>query len=478
MNIENIEEKTIFRWKDGTETEALLRQISEGFAGKYGMQKDDLVEVIVGRSVKSIELNAFRLCKNLKKAVISDNVTEMKEFAFSWCDSLQEIQLPEGITRIAISAFQGCTSLEAVYIPDKVTIIDEQAFEQCTALKSVRLPDAMYWLSNECFDGCESLEEIDIPASVEIIDAMAFSGCTALRGVRFAAGSRLREFGPNAFDGCSSMRLVTPEPFEALERIGGHAFENCAQLESFEICSNVILIGESAFRGCVSLSGEIRIPASLKTFGSKAFCDCRSLERAVFEKNKKNIIPTGTFAGCEKLSSVKGTEWITEIGHFAFLGCIALEEIALGLSLAEIGDWAFKGCARLQLSMPSVITGRDALAYIKSCSQHDAKLKSNEEFYKSDAVRVSADDCLRLAAMDVSCALERAHADGAVPDTVYGELKEKLRAFVHGEDERAVTFDMMDEFDMVYGGEGFPFTAEGELLRDKLYMFSMELRLS
>lgn len=474
---ENIGEKTVFTWRDGTVTEASLKQITEGFAAKYAKQKADLVEVVVGSSAKSIELNAFRLCKNLKKAVISDKVTEIKEFAFSWCDSLSEVRLSENITRISISAFQGCVSLKSITIPQRVTIIDEQAFSKCTALEEVVLPDTMYWLSNECFDGCESLKEIDIPASVEIIDAMAFSNCTALAEIRFTENSKMREFGPNAFDGCTNMRMTAPTPFEALERIGGHAFKNCASLESFEICGNVILIGESAFDGCVSLSGEIKIPASLKKFGKKAFADCRSLESVVFEKNQKNTVPVGTFACCESLRSVKGAQWLTEIGAFAFLGCSSLSEITIGLSLAQIGDWAFKGCVQLELSMPPAIAGKDAFAYIKSCSIHDADIKGRNEFYSDDVIRVTADQCLRLAAVDTACALRRAHADGAVPDEVAQRFDKDLMLFVHGQDERAVTFDMMDEFDLVYGKGDFHYSADGEMVRDKLYMFSEEARL-
>lgn len=471
-------EKTVFTWSDGTVTEASLKQITEGFAGKYGKQKDDLVEVVVGDSAKSLELNAFRLCKNLKKAVISDKVTDMNEFTFAWCESLKEVDLPAGISRIGISAFQGCNSLESIYIPDKVSIIDEQAFSKCTALKNVRLSDSMYWLSNECFDGCESLTEIDVPASVEIIDAMAFSNCTALKEVRFEPGSKLREFGPNAFEGCKEMDIITPDPFTALERIGGHAFERCESLTSFEICDKVMLIGESAFDGCESLSSDIKIPASLKKFGIKAFADCRSLKNITFEKNQKNTIPVGTFAGCEKLESVKGTQWLTEIGAFAFLGCSALNDITIGLSLAEIGDWAFKGCVQLDLSMPPVLSGKDAFAYIDKCSVHEADTKGNNEFYSSDVIRVSADDALKLAAVDTACALRRAHADGAVPDDVFETFDERLMLFVHGKDDRAVTFDMMDEFDIAYGTVEFPFSAAGEMVRDKMYMLSHEIRFS
>jgi hypothetical protein len=472
-----IGEKTIFTWTDGTMSEASLKQITEGFAGKYGKQKADLLEVTVGSSTKTIELNAFRLCKNLRKAVISDKVTDVKEFAFSWCDSLKEVKLPEGINRINISAFQGCTSLEEIVIPQSVTIIDEQAFSNCTALKSVILPENMYWLSNECFFGCVSLTDIDIPASVEIIDAMSFSGCTSLAEVRIAADSKMREFGPNAFDGCTEMKLITHGSLTALERIGGHAFENCAKLTSFEICENVMIIGESAFNGCLSLSGGIDIPPALKTFGNTAFANCRSLERVHFNKNMKNTIPVGTFARCENLTAVSGTEFITEIGAFAFLGCKNLKEISIDLALASVGDWAFKGCVSLDISVPPVVYGSDAFAYVNHCSLRAADTGGRMQFYSSDTIRVSAENCLKLSAVDTLSSLRCIHRDGAVPDDIFEDLEEKLNLFTDGNDERSVTFDMMDEFDLVYGTEEFGFSASGESFRDKLYMFSQEVRL-
>lgn len=472
-----ITENTVFTWIDGSTTEASLKQITEGFAGKYGKQKSDLKEVVVGDSARTIELNAFRLCKNLEKAAISDRVTDIREFAFAWCDSLKEVRLPAQITRLNISVFQGCSALESIVIPEKVSIIDEQAFSKCTALKSVKLPEVMYWLSNECFDGCESLEEIDIPSSVEIIDAMAFSNCTALKEVRFAEAPKLREFGPNAFEGCTAMKFVTPEPFTALQRIAGHAFERCESLESFTICDNLVLLGESAFAGCVSLGGEITLPESLKTFGTKAFMGCRSLEKVTIKKNQKNTLPLATFACCEKLHTVEGLEWITEIGAFAFLGCTALEHVTIGLSLSRIDDWAFKGCISLKLSLPPVMTGTDVFAYIRECSLREASVRGLQQFYSSPVHRIRPEDTLRLAALDAACALRRIRMDGAVPEDIFREYEEKLMAYVNGTDERTETFGLLDEFDVVYGTEEFPLSQAVEMFRDKLYLFSQEIRL-
>ena len=50
-------------------------------------------------------------------------------------------------------------------------------------------------------------------------------------------------------------------------------------------------------------------------------------------------------------------------------------------------------------------------------------------------------------------------------------------AYVNGTDERTETFGLLDEFDVVYGTEEFPLSQAVEMFRDKLYLFSQEIRL-
>ena len=103
---------TKFIWTDGTSDEISLTKIDDNFTAKYGRQKADLKELIIGKDVRSIEANAFKMCKNLEKVDMSPSVEKISVFAFAWCEKLTEIDLPEGLDTISISAFTFCTSLK------------------------------------------------------------------------------------------------------------------------------------------------------------------------------------------------------------------------------------------------------------------------------------------------------------------------------------------------------------------------------
>ena len=81
--------------------------------------------------------------------------------------------------------------------------IGKDAFYQCNSLVLV-LSEGLESIGREWFRG-SGINEARIPASVQSIGQGAFQECASLMKVVFAAGSRLREVGPEAFD--SSERL-------------------------------------------------------------------------------------------------------------------------------------------------------------------------------------------------------------------------------------------------------------------------------
>ena len=85
---------TKFTWTDGTSDEISLTKIDDNFTAKYGRQKADLKELSIGEEVRSIESNAFKMCKNLEKVSMSPSVEKISVFAFAWCEKLTEIDLP------------------------------------------------------------------------------------------------------------------------------------------------------------------------------------------------------------------------------------------------------------------------------------------------------------------------------------------------------------------------------------------------
>lgn len=83
------------------------------------MQK--LEEVVIDAPIKSLPLDCFCECKNLKR-----------------------VTLPQGLVYIPSNAFYGCSSLEKIILPDSCKKIGEWSFGRCTNLKEVVIsPDAI-----------------------------------------------------------------------------------------------------------------------------------------------------------------------------------------------------------------------------------------------------------------------------------------------------------------------------------------------
>ena len=55
-------------------------------------------------------------------------VTEIENWAFSYCSGLTNITIPESVTKIGNSAFYGCSGLTSITIPESVTKIEDFAF--------------------------------------------------------------------------------------------------------------------------------------------------------------------------------------------------------------------------------------------------------------------------------------------------------------------------------------------------------------
>lgn len=51
--------------------------------------------------------------------------------AFTGCENLKEINIPNSVKSIRQEAFEYCINLEKVYLPDNLEYIDEIAFNNC-----------------------------------------------------------------------------------------------------------------------------------------------------------------------------------------------------------------------------------------------------------------------------------------------------------------------------------------------------------
>ena len=68
-----------------------------------------------------------------------EGITEIGNYAFSYCMGLTDISFGDKVTTIGVSAFAYCYALKRIVIPDNITMIGTYAFSKCTALTDITI---------------------------------------------------------------------------------------------------------------------------------------------------------------------------------------------------------------------------------------------------------------------------------------------------------------------------------------------------
>ena len=194
---------------------------------------------------------------------IPDNITSIGDYSFDACDNLTSITIPDSVTSIGIGAFRWCDSLTSITIPDSVTSIGDSAFSGCESLTSITIPDSIISISDYAFYDCDSLTNITIPDSVTSIGNSAFRGCDSLTGITVSASNK-------AYSSDKYGVLFNKNKTELIQYPIGNT------RTSYSIPDSVTSIGDSAFRGCDSLT-SVTIGNGVTSIGERAFDDCDSL---------------------------------------------------------------------------------------------------------------------------------------------------------------------------------------------------------
>jgi len=234
---------------------------------------------------------------------------------------------------IGPGAFDGQTTLSCLYLPDSVTSISEYAFRGCTHL---------WKISGE---------------SVSSIGENAFEGCSWLDTVEFGEfGAAF--IGDNAFIGCSALRSLTKCNDNSEHNVfcpvyvGGQAFMGCSLLnaELDMSCAGPEPWGRSAFEGCSSLVGSIKIPSEWDHVDDYLFNGCSSLSGVLILTSSLNSIGYYAFAGCSGLTGEFSLPSnLNYVGACAFLNCSGLtaEVVYIPSTISNL-DWVFGGCGGLK----------------------------------------------------------------------------------------------------------------------------------
>ena len=232
-------------------------------------KKDSVKKVVIEDGVTSIRNSAFYDCNSLTSITIPNSVTSIGAYAFSNCYYLTNITIPNSVTSIENYAFRSCSSLTSITIPDSVTSIGELAFYSCDSLTSITISNSVTSIGERAFAYCSRLTSITIPDSVTSIGEAAFAGCSRLTSITIP--DSVTSIGEAAFAGCSSLTSITIP--DSVTSIGEYAFQSCSSLTSITIPDSVTSIGDYVFISCSSLTTiSLSCKSSLKRsdFGKQA----------------------------------------------------------------------------------------------------------------------------------------------------------------------------------------------------------------
>jgi len=285
------------------------------------------------------------------------DVTAIGDYAFQFCYDLSgDLVIPNSVVTIGESAFDGCFGFSgSLTIGNSVTAIGDDAFLSCDGFTgSLTIGNSVTTIGNSAFDGCSGLTgSLTIPNSVTSIGIGAFSSCSGFTGNLFIPNT-LSLIEGSVFSGCSGFTgdLTIPN---TVTYIGDYAFSGCTGLNSVFIPNSVVFIGESAFSYCSGIE-QITIESSNPVYDSRNNCNAvvETSSNVLIFGCKNTVIPTNVvkigdeaFRGCSGLTSIIIPNSVTEIGSFTFAYCTGLSSISFPNSVTGIGEFAFSGCTEL-----------------------------------------------------------------------------------------------------------------------------------
>lgn len=335
---------------------------------------------------------------DIKTVILSEGITDTGDCTFHMLENLTEIKLPSTLRTIGANAFSGAEKLKEVVIPDSVTAIGDSAFRDCKSLGGINLPPDLLTIGNRAFYNCKAIVSVTIPASVTLIDTYAFKDCENLEEVTILGAPK---FG---FEVMSVSKLVRfcadPPGFESdsLEDVGAECYYpqnntawasvvtqtyggeldwvasedpanvkmpsfddtksgSCGPNATWSLTSGVLTVSGSGKMETARWARygeeiqEVVIQEGITELSAHAFMNCTNL-KTVTLPNTLTSLSAGAFNGCSSLSSISLPARITEIHWYTFHKCTALKEIVIPSGVTFIGEYAFydTGLEKITLS--------------------------------------------------------------------------------------------------------------------------------
>ena len=353
------------------------------------LDKKEITELEIPKSVTSIEWGAFCGCSYLTSVTIPNGVTKIATYAFKDCIGLTSVTIPESVQNTGGRPFDNCTGLTSViWNAVKDTTYDDgqyiyPPFQNCPNITSftignqveelprglcyglpietIDIPNSVTSIGVSAFRGCESLATITIPKDVKTIGAYTFKECTNLTTIVWNVTScdNPESYQYSPFYDIRSQ--ITSFTFgEDVETIPSYLCYGMSKLKSVTIPKNVKTISAFAFNECANLTTIIWNAKSydeLDSFVHSPFYGIRSLITSFTFGNDVETIPAYLCYEMSNLTSVTIGNNVKIVGEHAFEKCAKLESVPIGNSVTNIEEYAFYDCSSLtSIEIPNSVT--------------------------------------------------------------------------------------------------------------------------
>jgi|GEM_PF-6254238 len=172
--------------------------------------------------VVSVESLAF-YGTNVKKLVISEGITTLKDEAFFYSSSLETAKLPTTIKTVGQGVFRDCVNLKTVTFAEDKGVLGKYMFYGCTRLESVNLPKSLENIPVGAFSYCQNLKNVTLPENLNTIYDYAFYG-SGLESI--ALPKSLENIYTRAFAESKALAEISGADRE-FEFVADDAFYNC-----------------------------------------------------------------------------------------------------------------------------------------------------------------------------------------------------------------------------------------------------------
>lgn len=150
---------------------------------EYFIITSDETSYTVPEQISGISSYAFYNNKQIKEVVLTSPVDIHSE-AFEY-SGIERIDFSK-ITSVGYNAFRGCKGIKSADLSNAY-LIEDSSFENCTSLEEVTLSDTLYYLGSRAFANT-ALTAVDICGSYTVVCEAAFNGCSELSRINFNSG--------------------------------------------------------------------------------------------------------------------------------------------------------------------------------------------------------------------------------------------------------------------------------------------------